>query len=95
MDVVALLVILCVFALAAWIVAGPLRAGSREADVMSGRVADLVAAREAKYREIRESEMDYRTGKLSEEDWRIVDRQLRAEAVAILRELDRYDQDRP
>jgi hypothetical protein len=33
--------------------------------------------------------MDHRTGKLDEADWREVDRQLRAEAVTILREIDR------
>ena len=32
--------------------------------------------------------MDFRTGKLSEADFRALDRQLRAEAVEILRELD-------
>ena len=50
--------------------------------------ADLDAAREAKYREIREAELDHRTGKLSEEDWHALDRELRAEAVDILRRLD-------
>ena len=32
--------------------------------------------------------MDYRTGKLSEADWKAIDRQLRAEAVELLRRLD-------
>jgi hypothetical protein len=32
--------------------------------------------------------MDMRTGKLSEADWRVQDRALRAEAVEILRRLD-------
>ncbi len=48
----------------------------------------LEAAREAKYREIRDTEMDFRTGKLSEDDFRELDRGLRAEAVEILRRLD-------
>ena len=39
--------------------------------------AELEAAREAKYREIRDAELDYRTGKLSEADWRALDRELR------------------
>ena len=46
-------------------------------------------ARDAKYAEIRDAELDYRTGKLSEEDWRTIDAQLRAEAADILRRLDR------
>ena len=33
--------------------------------------------------------MDFRMGKLSEADFRALDRQLRAEAVEILRDLDR------
>ena len=51
-------------------------------------VAELEAAKEAKYREIRDAEMDLRTGKLSEEDHRVLDRQLRTEAVVILKALD-------
>jgi hypothetical protein len=50
---------------------------------------ELEAAKEAKYREIRDAELDHRMGKLSEQDWREVDRELRAEAIEILRRLDR------
>ena len=52
------------------------------------RRAELEAAKEAKYRESRDAELDLRMGKLSEADHRAVDRALRAEAVAILAELD-------
>ena len=52
-------------------------------------VADLEAARDAKFREIRDAELDHRTGKLSREDFELIDRSLRAEAVQILRDLDR------
>jgi hypothetical protein len=45
---------------------------------------ELEAAREAKYREIRDAEMDFRTGKLSEDDYQTLDGELRAEALAIL-----------
>lgn len=72
------------------VVSAPLRAGAgrrREAEE-SAEHAELSAAREAKYREIREAELDYRTGKLSEADWRAQDRTLRAEAIEILRRLD-------
>ena len=44
--------------------------------------------KEAKYREIRDAELDHAQGKLSEEDWRAADAELRAEAIEILRELD-------
>jgi hypothetical protein len=45
---------------------------------------ELEAAREAKYREIRDAELDYRTGKLSRADYEAIDGELRAEAVEIL-----------
>ena len=78
-----------VFGLAvAYVVARPLlRPAEREAPDQARR-DELEAAKEAKYREIRDAELDRRTGKLSEEDWRGLDAQLRAEAVEILRRLD-------
>jgi hypothetical protein len=50
--------------------------------------AELQAAREAKYREIRDAELDYRTGKLSSEDYHTIDATLRAEALEILETID-------
>lgn len=50
---------------------------------------ELEAAREAKYREIRDAELDYRTGKLSREDYEAIDADLRAEAIEILNRLER------
>ena len=50
--------------------------------------AELEAAKEAKYREIRDAESDFRAGKLSEADYRATDRELRAEAIEILRRID-------
>ena len=72
------------------LVSAPLRGGAsaraEERDEL--RRADLEAARETKYREIRDAELDWRTGKLSDEDYQTQDRRLRAEAVEILRQLD-------
>jgi hypothetical protein len=51
-------------------------------------LADLEAARDAKYREIRDAELDLRTGKLSEEDFESIDGTLRSEAIEILRAID-------
>jgi hypothetical protein len=89
---VDLVVILVVVALAVLAVLGPLRR-DREPDeeAVSAERAELEAAREAKYREIRDAELDYRTGKLSEADWRSVDRALRAEAVGLLKRLDQLE----
>ena len=85
------LVILVVLAVVVLIVSAPLR-GRRVADAAeSAARAELEAARDAKYREIRDAELDHRTGKLSEADWRALDRGLRAEAVAILKRLDELD----
>ena len=55
------------------------------------RRAALEAAKAAKYREIRDAELDREMGKLSEDDWRAVDRELRGQAIAILNELDELD----
>jgi type II secretory pathway pseudopilin PulG len=85
------IVVIAVLALVVLIVTGPLRPGraaTRDAAEEAER-AELEAAREAKYHEIRDAELDHRTGKLSEPDWRALDRTLRAEAVDILRRLDR------
>lgn len=52
------------------------------------RRAELEARKEAKYREIRDAELDREQGKLSQEDWVRLDAQLRREAIEILKELD-------
>lgn len=75
------------------LVSAPLRAGGTEAGETrdEARREELEAAKEAKYREIRDLELDFATGKLSEADFRAEDRRLRADAVALLDELDRLD----
>jgi hypothetical protein len=82
-------VIAAVAASALLLVTRPLRRGARTADeTLEAERAELEALREAKYREIRDAELDYRTGKLSEADWKALDRTLRAEAIEILKRLD-------
>ena len=90
MDPVAVLLTLVAVAVVILVVTRPLGQTHRERDetALAVRIADLEAAKEARYREIREAEMDFRTGKLTERDWRAIDRQLRAEAVELLRALD-------
>jgi hypothetical protein len=83
------LIIILALAVVVWVVSGPLRHGEDPEVAEAGRRAALDAAKDAKYREIRDAELDWRTGKLSDEDYREQDRRLRAEAVEILRELDR------
>jgi hypothetical protein len=69
----------------------PLRRRGEEERREETRLAELRAAKEAKYREIRDAELDHQMGKLSRDDWRVVDRDLRGEAIEILRELDRLE----
>jgi hypothetical protein len=89
-DVLAPVIVIVLLALVVLVVSAPLRRGvaAAEGERDAGRLADLEAAKEAKYREIRDAELDYRTGKLSEADWRAVDRELRAEAMELLRAID-------
>ena len=69
-------------------VSSPLRVARAADGSTRGELADLEAAREAKYREIRDAELDHRTGKLSDEDYRAIDSGLRAEAIEILNSID-------
>ncbi|MDO8186891.1 hypothetical protein Q5424_12610 [Conexibacter sp. JD483] len=84
------LLIVVVFALVVLVIATPLRRGRVEQSERREalELAELEAAKEAKYHEIRDAEMDFRTGKLSKEDHRILDRQLRGEAIQLLRRID-------
>jgi hypothetical protein len=87
-DVLAPLIVIVLLGVVVWLVSGPLRSAPAVEEAEASRREDLEAAKEAKYREIRDAELDYRTGKLSEEDWRALDRDLRGEAMELLRRLD-------
>jgi hypothetical protein len=86
----ALLVLAAIVAAVLWL---PLRRRGVEERREETILAELSAAKEAKYREIRDAELDYRTGKLSRDDWRILDSGLRAEAIEILRRLDAIEEE--
>jgi hypothetical protein len=87
---VAYVLVLVVLAGVVFLISAPLRAVRRPDDPgdTAPDVAELEAARDAKYREIRDAELDVRTGKLSDEDYAALDGSLRAEAVQILHRLD-------
>jgi len=87
-DLVALLVVVAVIGAVVVVLSAPLRDRAAPTDERADRLAELEARKEAKYGEIRDAEMDFQTGKLSEEDYRALDRQLRAEAIEILRAID-------
>ena len=82
----ALIAILTLLLIAAVIVvvSGPLRRSREGPQEPPVERSALEAARESKYREIRDAELDYRTGKLSREDYELLCSALRAEAVQIL-----------
>ena len=50
---------------------------------MPAVATELEALKEAKYREIRDAELDHAAGKLSDEDFALLDAELRNEAVEI------------
>ena len=91
-----LLVIMVLLALVVVFVSAPLRRAPASAELppelgvedAGPELRELEAARDAKLRELRDAELDYRTGKLSEPDYQALDATLRAEAIEILRSLD-------
>jgi hypothetical protein len=107
-SVLALFLALVLAAVVVLVISAPLRAARRSPETASaGRQKpgcasvgehasadrdELETAREAKYREIRDAELDYRTGKLSREDYETIDGALRAEAVEILNRLAALEQ---
>jgi len=103
MQVVEYLVIFAIlFAVVAFVSAPVRRALAGQSDDVAGdqshatNLAELEAEREAKYRELRDAELDHRTGKLSDADYEELDRALRGEAITILRNLDgEQERDQP
>jgi hypothetical protein len=91
-----LLLFLIIVAVAIAVLA-PLRNPPREREDRSqaDRIAELELRKESKYAEIRDAEADFQAGKLSREDYSSIDRALRAEAIAILRQIDRLGEAPP
>jgi hypothetical protein len=88
-------IVLAVLAAVVFVVSGPIRKAARmpadpspEPNALADEIDELEAEREAKLSEIREAELDHRTGKLSDSDYQALDGALRGEAVEILRRLD-------
>jgi flagellar biosynthesis/type III secretory pathway M-ring protein FliF/YscJ len=87
-EAVAVILAFVLLAVVLFVISAPLRAAAdgdtSEQSRSSPERAELEAAREAKYREIRDAELDLRTGKLSRADYESIDGALRAEALEIL-----------
>ena len=70
------------------VIAGPLRRNGRSPTSDPSERAALEVAKDLKYSEIRDAELDFHTGKLSEPDYREIDGRLRGEAIELLRRLE-------
>ena len=106
MDLLVVLLAFLLLAVVIALVGAPLRA-ARDRELAGEHVlndedpvrrqayerAQLESAREAKYGEIRDAELDMRTGKLSREDYEAVDGALRAEALEVLDRLQALEHD--
>jgi hypothetical protein len=84
-----LLIVLAVVAGLVLFISAPLRRVAPPETPVTDDLAELEAAREAKLRELRDAELDHRTGKLSDEDYAELDTALRGEAIEILHGIDR------
>jgi hypothetical protein len=90
---VEIVLALVIVAVLAWFVTAPLRRTDEQEETAGAltedpAIAALEARKEAKYREIRDAELDREQGKLSADDWRRQDAELRREAIEILKALD-------
>jgi hypothetical protein len=88
MSVLAAMLTLMLLAAVMAIVSRPLLVARKPEQSDTPKRSELEAEREAKYREIRDAELDYHMGKLSQEDYENVNGALRAEAVEILNRLE-------
>lgn len=104
MEILTIVLALALLAVVVGVISAPLRAaakrGATDGDRSQGsdhspELSELEAAREAKYREIRDAELDFRTGKLSPEDYKAIDGALRAEALEILERIARAGGEAP
>ena len=89
------LAVIVLAALVALVVIRPFVRGVEEGEADAATREELEAAKEAKYREIRDAQLDREMGRLSVAEHRAIDRELRAEAIAILKLLDALDERDP
>ena len=89
------LAVILLAALVAFVVLRPFVRGVGEDRGESASREELEAAKEAKYREIRDARLDVEMGKLSREDFRAIDRELRGDAIEILKRLDALEDAAP
>lgn len=78
-----LVMILVVVTFMAW----PILNGVDERVVDAER-RELEDAKESKYREIKDAELEFKSGRMTEQQWNETDQELRREAMQILRAID-------
>jgi hypothetical protein len=83
-----LIAVVIIAALVAF-VSVPLRRSPTATEAPDSRLVELEARKQAKYAEIRDTQLDHASGKLSEEDFERQDAELRSDAIAILKEIDK------
>ncbi len=90
-----LIAAMLVVAVAAWVTVPFWHRGSASEDGLEDPVlADLEARKQAKYREIRDSELDHAQGKLGDAEFARQDAELRREAIEILKRIDAAEAER-
>jgi predicted Holliday junction resolvase-like endonuclease len=56
--------------------------------VVDAERRELEDAKQSKYREIKDAELEHKAGRMTEQQWNETDRELRREAMLILRKID-------
>jgi hypothetical protein len=80
--------LLALASVVALVVSTPLGGAGAVAATTADRRAELETAKEAKYREIRDAQLDFKLGKVSADDHQATQAELQGQALAIVRELD-------
>jgi hypothetical protein len=88
MSILVALLTLLLLAVVIALISAPLLRVRRVEPSESASLAELRVAREAKYRELRDLELDFRTGKLSRADYDATSAALQGEAVEILNRIE-------
>lgn len=94
MSPLASLLLLLLLGAVLAIISAPLNSARRRRTRAETGRAQLEAAREAKYQEIRDAELDFKMGKHSPADYEAVDATLRAEALEILDSIEQLEDGR-
>jgi len=90
-----LIAILLLAAVAAWISVPLRRSGApAEPGLEDPVLAELEARKQAKYREIRDTELDHAQAKISDAEFDRQDAELRREAIEILKQIDAAEAER-